>query len=118
MNFIGKKVIVYSMLGLLQAGMFSSVAAAAPAPLHIDGSQRIAYLDRDDRRDDDRRRDHDERMRKEKERHEKEMKRRPHENEREWRERQEREKERHDQSLREIAALLIGIAIGSGSSNN
>lgn len=117
MNFIGKKVIVYSMLGLLQAGMFSSIAAPAPAPLHIDSS-RITYLDRDDRRDDDRRRDHDDRMRKEKERHEREMKRRPHENEREWRERQEREKERHDQSLREIATLLIGIAIGSGSSNN
>jgi hypothetical protein len=118
MKIIGKKVIIYSMLGLLQVGMFSSVAAAAPGPLHNDGSQRIAYLDRDDRRDDDRQRQHDERKRQENERHEREMKRRPHEGEREWRERQEREKDRHDQNLRQIAALLIGIAIGSGSSGN
>jgi len=118
MKIIGKRAIVYSMLGLLQVGMFSSVAAAAPGPLHNDGSQRIAYLDRDDRRDDDRQHDHDERKRQENERHEREMKRRPHEGEREWRERQEREKDRHDQNLRQIAALLIGIAIGAGSSDN
>ncbi|SDF52522.1 hypothetical protein [Sporomusa acidovorans] len=117
MKLVGKKAIIYSMLGLMQVGMFSSVAAAAPGPLHNDGSQRIAYLDRDDRHDNDRRRDHDERMRKENERHEREMKRRSHESEREWRERQERENERHDRELREIAALLIGIAIGSGSNN-
>ncbi|TWH48471.1 hypothetical protein [Sporomusa sp. KB1] len=118
MKIIGKKVIIYSMLGLLQVGMLSSVAAAASGPLHNDGSQRIAYLDRDDRRDDDRQRQHDERKRQENERHEREMKRRPHEGEREWRERQEREKDRHDRALRSVAALLIGIAIGSGSSGN
>lgn len=106
------------MLGLMQVGMFSSVAAAAPSPLHNNGSQRLAYLDRDDRHDPgDQKRKHDERQREEKERHEREMKRRPHESEREWRERQERENKRHDQALREIAALLIGIAIGSGSNN-
>ena len=116
-----KKIVVYSMLGLLQVGMFSSVAAAAPGPLHNDGSQRIAYLDRNDHdrnRDQDRRRNHDERKRQENERHEREMKRRPHESNRDWKERQEREKDRHNQALREIAALLIGIAIGSGSADN
>lgn len=118
MKIVAKKVIIYSMLGLMQVGMFSSVAAAAPGPVHNDSSQRIAYLDRDDRhdRDDDQRRKHDERKREENERHEREMKRRPHESDREWRERQEHEKDRHDKALREIAALLIGIAIGS--SNN
>lgn len=118
MKFTGKKIIVYSMLGLLQVGMFSSVAAAAPGPLHNNGSQRVAYLDRDDRHDDERRRNHDERKRQENERHEREMKRRPNESDRNWHKRQEQEKKRHDQSLREIAALLIGVAIGSGSSNN
>lgn len=121
MKIIGKKVIIYSMLGLMQVGMFSAVAAAAPGPLHNDNSQRIAYLDRHDghdNRDNDRRRQHDARLKKENERYEKAMKRRQHESEREWRERQERENERHDQALREIAALLIGIAIGSGSSDN
>lgn len=118
MKSVAKKVMIYSMLGLMQVGMFSSIAAAAPGPVHNDSSQRIAYLDRDDRhdRDDDQRRKHDERKREEDKRHEREMKRRPHESDREWRERQEHEKDRHDKALREIAALLIGIAIGS--SNN
>jgi hypothetical protein len=120
MKIVAKKVVIYSMLGLMQVGMFSSVAAAAPGPLHNDNSQRIAYLDRDDRhdRDNDRKHKHDERKRQENERHEREMKRRPHESNREWRERQEHEKDRHDKALREIAAFLIGIAIGSGSSDN
>lgn len=110
------------MLGLMQVGMLSSVAAAAPGPLHNDGSQRVVYLDRSDNhhdnRDHDRKHQHDERQRQENERHEREMRRRSHESEREWRERQERETERHDEALREIAALLIGIAIGSGSTDN
>lgn len=120
MKIAMKKLVVYSMLGLLQVGMFSSVAAAAPGPLHNNGSQRIAHLDRNDhdhKREQERRREHDERKRQENERHEREMKRRPHESHREWKERQEREKERHDKALREIAALLIGIAIGSASNN-
>ena len=144
MNGMLKKAIIYSMLGLMQVGMFSSVAAAAPASLYNDDSQQISYLSRghgpdrdhrrgpgrDDRRDHDRRererreqerreqerrRIHNERKRIENERHEREMRRRPHESHREWRERQEREKQRHDRELRTIAALLIGIAIGSAN---
>ena len=120
MKLVAKKVVIYSMLGLMQAGMFSSVAAAAPGPLHNNGFNRIAFLDRDDRHDHDNDRQHryEERKREENERHEREMRRRSHESEREWHERQEREKERHNQALHEIAALLIGIAIGSGSSDN
>jgi hypothetical protein len=41
------------------------------------------------------------------------MQRHPHESERDWHDRQERENKRHNDALREIAALLIGIAIGS-----
>jgi hypothetical protein len=120
MKLVAKKVVIYSMLGLMQVGMFSSVAAAAPGPLHNNGSGRIAFLDRDDRRDhdNDRQRRYEERKREENERHEREMRRRSHESEREWRERQARENDRHNQALHEIAALLIGIAIGSGSSDN
>ena len=142
MNCMLKKAIIYSMLGLMQVGMFSSVAAAAPGSLYNDDSQQISYLSRghgpdrdhrrgpgrDDRRDHDRRererreqerreherrRIHDDRKRIENERLEREMRRRPHESRKEWRERQEREKQRHDRELRTIAALLIGIAIGS-----
>ena len=119
MNGLVKKMIIYSMVGLMQVGMFSSVAAAAQSPLHNDSSQRIAYLNRHDHdRGNERKRHHDERKRIENERHEREMRRRPHESEREWRKRQVRERERHDRELRIIAALLIGIAIGSGSSDN
>lgn len=116
MKIVAKKGIIYSMLALMPVSMFPSVAAAAPA--QFDSSQQIVQLDRHDhhdRRDNDRRRIHDERMRRENDRHEREMRRRHNEGRREWRERQERERERHDRELRTIAALLIGIAIGSAS---
>lgn len=144
MNCMLKKTIIYSMLGLMQVGMFSSVAAATPVSLYNNDSQQISYLSRghgpdrdhrrgpgrDDRRDHDRRererreqerreqerrRIHNERKRIENERHEREMRRRAHESRKEWRERQEREKQRHDREMRTIAALLIGIAIGSAN---
>ncbi|MDU4962577.1 MAG: hypothetical protein E6X17_18130 [Sporomusaceae bacterium] len=60
-----------------------------------------------------REREHDDRLRNENERHEREMWRRQHESETEWHERQDRERERHDRELRDITALLIGIAIGT-----
>ncbi|WP_371363768.1 hypothetical protein SRRS_46540 [Sporomusa rhizae] len=113
MKIVAKKGIIYSMLALMPVSMFPSVAAAAPA--QFDNSQQIVQLDRHDRHDNDRRRIHDERMRRENDRHEREMRRRHNEGRREWRERQERERERHDRELRTIAALLIGIAIGSAS---
>ncbi len=121
MKFVAKKVVVYSMLGLLQVGMLSSTAVAAPSLLNNNDPQQIVQLDRRDhdrdRYERERRREHDERMRRENERHEREMRRRHHESEREWHERQRRENERHDHELREIAALLIGIAIGRASND-
>ena len=117
MKIVGKKVIIYSMLGIMQVGMCSSVAAAAPGPLHNSGPQQIVQLDRHDHHDNGRR-EHDERMRRENERHEREMRRRHHESEREWRARQRHEDERHDNKVRDIAAILIGIAIIAGASDN
>ncbi|TWH46264.1 hypothetical protein [Sporomusa sp. KB1] len=123
MKIVSKKIVIYSMLGIMQVGMVSSVAAAAPGPLLNGDSQQIVQLDRFDRhdrrynRDDARRRQHDERMRRENERHEREMRRRHHESERAWRERQRRENDRHDRHLRDIAAFLIGIAVGSASND-
>ncbi|WP_371379095.1 hypothetical protein [Sporomusa aerivorans] len=119
MNGLIKNTIVYSLVGIMQFGTFAAVAEAAP--LYNDGSQRIVQLDRHDRhyrRNDERRREHDERMRREQERHDKEMRRRAHESERHWRERQRREDDRHKHEMREIAALLIGIVIGSAASND
>ncbi|KYZ77827.1 hypothetical protein AXX12_17345 [Anaerosporomusa subterranea] len=99
------------MVGIMQVGLGASVIEASS--LHNDGPLRTVRLEQ--RRDNERRREHDERKRKENKRHESEMRRRSHESEREWHNRQERERDRHDGALREIAALLIEIAIGSSS---
>ncbi|GBG57053.1 hypothetical protein SPFL3102_03511 [Sporomusaceae bacterium FL31] len=116
MNKVTKKIITYSMLGLMQVGIFATAVEASPR-YNNNPPNTIQFDDRRDnhRDDNDRRREHDDRRREENERHEREMKRRPHESDREWHARQERERERHEQALREIAALLIGIAIGSNN---
>ncbi|EGO65482.1 hypothetical protein [Acetonema longum] len=138
MNSAVKKTVIYSLVGILQFGTGASVLEAAALyqnntpPLYAmskghhqpnEKDRREAERRREmekrreqERRERDqreRRRQHDERRRQENERHEREMRRRQHESEREWRARQEREKKRHDRALRDIAALLIGIAIGS-----
>jgi hypothetical protein len=117
MKILAQKTLIYSMIGLMQVGLFASIAEAAT--FHNNSSQQVVQFnsrhDRDRDRDQDRQREHDKRLRKENERHEREMRRRPHERERDWHERQERERERHDRELRDIAALLIGIVIGSSS---
>lgn len=126
MKFAAKKVVIYSMLGLMQVGMLSSVAVAAPGLLNNNDPQQIIQLDHRDRdrdRDHDRyererRREHDERVRREHERHEREMRRHKHESEREWRERQRRENERHERELHDIAAFLIGVVVGRSSNND
>jgi len=118
MNCLAKKTVVYTLVAIMQSSVFAVVAEAAP---DYNSSQQIVQLDRRDHHnhrryhDDERRRVHDERMRREHERHEREMRRRHYENEREWHERRERERDRHDRELRDIAAILIGIVIGSAS---
>lgn len=111
MRSIMKKAVIYLMVGIMQVGLFTTVAAASP--LYNDNSQRLVQLDRRDRHDNDRRRQHDERLRRENERHAREMRRRHNENEREYRERQRNERERHERELRIIAAILIGVAINN-----
>ncbi|VBB07319.1 Hypothetical protein LUCI_2563 [Lucifera butyrica] len=125
MKSIVKKTIIYSMIGMIEMGFGASAVFASPV-YSYNGPQQIVQLDdrhdrdndrwREQRRhEEERRREHDERLRRENERHEREMQRRRHESEREWHERQERERQRHDETLHEIAALLIGIAIGSAN---
>ena len=109
MKIVAKKIIIYSMLGLMQIGVFSSVAAAAPVSLHNSDPQQIVQLNRHDRHDNDRQ--HDERIRREREQHEREMRRRHNE--------RQRHKDKHDDhKVRDIAAILLGIAILSGASDN
>lgn len=114
MNNIVKKLVIYPMVGIMQVSFGAAVASASPIYIGYNEPQRIVQLDNNRHdRDNDRRREHDRRMREENKRHEQEMRRHRGESERAWRERQKRENQRHDDSLREIAALLIGIAIGS-----
>jgi membrane protein involved in colicin uptake len=119
MKNIVKKITIYSMVGMMQIGFGASVIEASP--LYNDGSQRFVQLDNRNhdyerqREHNERKREHDRRQREENERHEREMRRHHHESEREWRERQERENQRHRNAINEIAAFLIGIAIGSSS---
>jgi membrane protein involved in colicin uptake len=109
MKNIVKKLAIYSMIGIMQVGFGASIVSASP--IHSQKIVQVGYH----HHDNDRQREHDDRLRKENQRHDREMRRRAHESEREWHQRQERERERHDRELRDIAALLIGIAIGSAS---
>ncbi len=111
MKNAAKKIMIYSMVGMMQIGLGATVVAASP--LYDDGPQRIIQLDDGGRWHHDRQWEHDRRVREENRRHEWEMRRRDHEREREWHERQERENRRHDNTMNEIAAGIIGIVIGT-----
>lgn len=110
MNSLMKKVVVYSLVAILQAGI--GTAALEASPRHDD--QRDAARDNRGRHEERRyennhrdQRDREIRHREENERHEREMMRREHESEREWRERQRIENERHDQILRDIGIAAV-----------
>jgi hypothetical protein len=113
MKNLTKKIMIFSMVGMMQIGFGAAVLEASP--LHNDGSHRfVQFDDRHDEHDRDYwQHEHDERLHKENERYRHEMARRHHENRWEWHERQERERQQHEDNLRGIEALLIGIAIGS-----
>ncbi len=111
MKSVVKKVAIYSMIGMMQLGLGTSLIEASP--LHNDGSQRIVQLGHRDHRGNDRQREHDRRQREENQRHEREMRRHDHESDRDWHNRQDRERQRHDNTMNEIGAGLIGILIGT-----
>lgn len=99
MKKLAKKLIIFSMVGLMQVGMFASAAeAAAPRP---DDPSGFEQRDEHHHRDMERER----RIREENERHEKEMKRRPHESKQHWHERQKHEMERHERAIHEIMEM-------------
>ena len=84
MKNIVKKLVIYSMVGIMQLGLGASVIEASPRD-----------NDHHDQRYEQRERDRGHRIKEENRRHEQEMRRHHHESEREWRERQHREIERH-----------------------
>ncbi len=98
MKSVARKVMIYSMVGVMQIGLGTAVVAASP--LYNDGPQRIVQLD-DRYHENYRQREHDEWRRHEIERHEREMRRRDRESYREWHERQEREMRYHEHERHE-----------------
>ena len=100
MNGLVKKTIIYSMVGLMQVGLFATVAEASPRLVEMS-----RYEDRHDhhRRDIEREKEH--RLREENRRHEHEMRRRPFESRRAWHERQQREIERHRRAVHDIMRM-------------
>jgi len=109
MKNMAKKIVIYSLAGIMQLGIGASVIEASP--LHTGGTPQIVQLDRHDdyrRHGGGERRRHEENMR-----HERAMHRHYRESDREWNNRQWRENQRHDNTMNEIAAGIIGIVIGS-----
>jgi Ni/Co efflux regulator RcnB len=102
MKIAGKRIIIFSMIGLMQVGMFSSVVAASP--LHNDQPPIQQRYDRHDREQDRHHMEQErhDRERVENERHDYEMQRRHGESRKHWRERQKIENERHQHELERI----------------
>jgi hypothetical protein len=113
MRNLTKKIMIYSMVGLMQVGLGATVVAASP--LYNDGPQRIVQLDDGYYHDGYRHHDREERRRHENERHEREMQRRHYESRRDWNDRQWRENQRHDNTMNEIAAGVVGFILGSAT---
>lgn len=111
MNNITKKMMIYSLAGLMQVGLGAAVIEASP--LQNEGPQKIVQMDGEDHHDNARQRDHDDRQRQENERHDREMQRHDNESDRDWHDRQNNENQRHDNTMHEIEAGLIGIVIGT-----
>jgi hypothetical protein len=111
MKSIAKKIMIYSLAGIMQVGLGATVVAASP--LYNDGPQRIVQLDDGYNHDGDRQREHDRRQREENDRHEREMRRHDGESERDWHERQRIENERHEHAMNDIESFLLGFVVGS-----
>jgi len=103
MNNMVKKIMIYSLAGIMQFGLGAAVIEASP--LHTDGTPQLVQLDRHDGRE--------ERRQNENRRHEREMHRHYRESDRDWNDRQWRENQRHDNTMNEILAGVVGIVIGS-----
>jgi hypothetical protein len=99
MRISAKKIIVYSIVGMMQFGL--GVIAVSASPLPNDDSPSILILDGQH--------DYDQRQSQENERHEKAMHRRSDESDQEWNDRQMAENNRHNKTMNEIEAGLFGF---------
>ncbi len=116
MNSITKKIMIYSLAGIMQLGLGAAVIEASPLH-HRDNSQQIVPLNVKHyhhelrQRHIERARRYNERIYQENEQHQWEMLQRKNETEDSWHDRQQRENWRHDDALRTIDAVLIGPAM-------
>ena len=104
MKIVARKIIIYSMLGLMQVGMLSSVAAASPRQGEPPRFEQ-RYEHRDDHQQRDLEKEKQQRLHEENKRHEQEMKRHPFESKKQWHERQKHENERHERAIHEIMEM-------------
>lgn len=114
MKNIVNKIAIFSMIGMMQIGLSTSVIEASPRYNGIPPAQQ--QDNRHDRDQEEHERDRHEqhryeRERIENERHEREMERRPHESYHEWHERQHRERERHEENMRRIAHDILDLIL-------
>lgn len=108
MNSIVKKVVVFSLIGVMQVGIGMSITEASSR--HND-KHHSKHNGKHHEQRYDRHRDHDHdreyRIKIERERHEREMRRHDHESDWQYNERMEREKEHHEEVMRTLGALAI-----------
>lgn len=102
MRNMTKKIMIYSMVCLMQVGFGATIIEASS--LYSDGSQQIVLLDDQHRNDNQRRY---EQQRRENERHDQAMRRYNHESDRDWHERQRIENERHEDALSRISRDIL-----------
>jgi len=105
---IFKKVVAYSLVGVLQCGIATASVEAARNNNQQGHKPKVTqHVQKNQWQNNERdRRKHEEMLR-----HEREMQRRPHESEWAWRERQRHENDRHDEIMRDILGMAILIAI-------
>jgi hypothetical protein len=121
MKSIAKKIMIYSLAGIMQVGLGATVVAASP--LYNNGPQ-IVQLDRHDDHDQHWREDHDRQWRD----HDREWRDhdrawREHEGDRAWRERHAHEwhdwyRWHHDNGDEGFNAFIMGVIAGAILGNN
>lgn len=101
MKNISKRIVIYSLVGILQCGI--GVSALEASPQHAD------YLIQQS--SENQGHDRDKRLQEERNRHALEMKQHQHENEQTGRERRERENGRHNKTIETILGVAVISAI-------
>jgi len=105
---ITQKVIIYSMVGIMQWGLGTALVEASPNQQqyaqHDQGRQNQDRLEKQ-------KKERHEREQRENHRHKQEMERHRGESDRDWHERQRRENERHDREMRWIILGILGIIL-------